>query len=67
MGRMARWYRRIMYVGGGAFLMQAGSCAVTDPQTQQQILDQFVLPQMSSVFSDTVFFFLDNVLVRLTT
>ncbi|MCK4343018.1 MAG: hypothetical protein KAY37_14990 [Phycisphaerae bacterium] len=47
--------------------MQAGSCAVTDPQTQQQILDQFVLPQMSSVFSDTVFFFLDNVLVRLTT
>jgi hypothetical protein len=48
-------------------LLQAGTCALSNPQAQEQFQTQFVLPQVASVLSDFVFFLLDNALVRLTT
>ena len=65
MGRTLRLTRWIMTLSGAAILLQAGSCALTS-QAQQQLASQFVIPQVSSVLSDLVFFLLDNALVHLT-
>ena len=62
--RVMRW---ITGVAGAGCLLQAGTCAINDPQVQQQITNQLVLPQAASLLSDIVFFFLDNALVHLTT
>ena len=62
-GRIVRW---LVSVGGSMILLQAGTCALTDPQVQEQIRNQFVLPQLATLLSDFVFFVLDNALVRLT-
>lgn len=53
-GRRSRW---AMVLCSAGLLLQTGSCALSDQQ----------LALVSSVLSDTVFFFLDNALVRLTT
>jgi hypothetical protein len=50
-------------LGAAGVLGQAGACSLSNPQ----FVNQFVLPQFASVFADSVFFFLDNALVRLTT
>ncbi len=63
-GRIVRW---LVSVGGSMILLQAGTCALNDPQVREQIQAQFVLPQVASLLSDFVFFVLDNALVRLTT
>ncbi len=65
MGRTLRLPRSFLTLCGAAILLQAGSCALTS-QAQQQLASQFVIPQVSSVLSDLVFFFLDNALVHLT-
>lgn len=63
-GRMYRW---VVGIGAAAILFQAESCTLANPDTLQAFGDQFVIPQVASVFSDVVFFVLDNALVHLTT
>jgi hypothetical protein len=63
-GRIFRW---LAGVGSAAALLQAGSCSLNDPQVQAQLRDQFIVPALGNLFSDLVFFMLDNALVRLTT
>jgi short subunit fatty acids transporter len=63
MARTGRIFRWIVGVSGAAILLQAGPCNLTSAQ----FAEQFVLPQISSVFSDTIFFLLDSALVHLTT
>lgn len=66
MGRRLRMYRWIVGLSGAAVLLQTGSCALTAEQSQT-LGNQFIVPQISTVLSDLVFFLLDNALVRLTT
>lgn len=54
-----RWGLLVM---SGGFLLQTGQCVLSDA-----FFDQILIPQLTSVISDTVFFFLDNALVRLGT
>lgn len=63
MAKSGRWYRWMWLLGGAGFVAQSGGCQLDSPQ----FFNQFILPQFVSVFADTVFFFLDNALVRLTT
>jgi hypothetical protein len=63
-GRMFRW---IVSVGGAALLLQAGTCNLSDPQVLAQFRDQLLVPALGSLFSDAIFFTLDNALVHLTT
>jgi hypothetical protein len=58
-----RW---LATVAGAGMLLQAGPCML-DANTATVLRDQLVLPQISSVLSDVVFFVLDNALVRLGT
>ena len=58
-GRLSRW---IAKVGGAAILLQVGSCTLNDAYA-----NQVLLPEVTSVFSDAIFFFLDSALVHLTT
>ena len=67
MVRSRRWVRWIVGVSGSGLLLQAGTCVFADPQAQQQIANQLVLPELASLLSDIVFFILDNALVHLTT
>ena len=67
MAKSRRWMRWVVGVGGAAFLLQAGTCAATTPQAQAQIVNQLVLPEAASLFSDVIFLILDNALVHLTT
>ncbi len=60
--RFAQW---LVSVCGGAALLQAGSCALNDQNNV--IAQQVLLPQIGAVISDTIFFLLDNALVRMTT
>lgn len=45
-------------------LLQTGACI--DAESQQAIFETVLLPQISNIVSDAVFFGLDNLLVRLT-
>jgi len=63
MAKSGRWYRWILLLSGAGVVTQTGGCVAGDPF----VINQFILPQIASVFADTVFFFLDNALVRLTT
>ena len=64
MWRTRRFYRTCLYVGGVLVLLQTGPCGLVDNQT---IATNIVWPQIASVVSDIVFFFLDNAFVHLTT
>lgn len=63
MARTGHWYRWVLLLGAAGMVGQAGACSLNNPQ----FVNQFVLPQFASVFADSVFFLLDNALVRLTT
>ena len=66
MSRTKRFYRSCLYVGGAVLLLQTGPCAINDV-TRQTIQANIIWPQIASVVSDTIFFFLDNAFVHLTT
>jgi short subunit fatty acids transporter len=67
MVKSRRWVRWIMGLSGAAVLLQAGTCAVSNTQAQQQVVNELVLPEAASLFSDAIFFVLDNALVHLAT
>lgn len=67
MGQNNRLKRWILSIGGAAILLQSGSCTLASPETLEAFGQQFVIPQLASVFSDVVFFVLDNALVHLST
>ncbi|MBK9118846.1 MAG: hypothetical protein IPM18_04480 [Phycisphaerales bacterium] len=52
--RALQW---VLGCGAGACLLQAGGC----------LSNEIVLNQVANILTDTVFFLLDNALVRLTT
>jgi hypothetical protein len=62
MAKTGRWYRWIVGLAGAGALLQVGSCGVDAGVTQQ-----FVVPAISSILSDIIFFTLDSALVHLTT
>ena len=62
MAKMGRWCRWIAGLAGAGILLQVGSCGVDTGVTQQ-----FVVPAISSILSDIIFFTLDSALVHLTT
>jgi len=47
--------------------LQTGSCALTNSEVQRELVRQLVVPRLASLVSDSLFFLLDNALVRLTT
>lgn len=67
MSMKGRWCRWVVSIAGAAILLQTGTCALSDPAVQQELRDQIVLPGLSSLLSDLVFFLADNALVHLTT
>lgn len=60
--RAVRW---LSMATGAGVVMQGATCAV-DPEVQQALFDQLILPQLTNIVADTIFFFLDNAFVRLT-
>ena len=66
MGRSSRVKHWLRILCGTAVLLQIGTCGLSS-DSQQQVVSQLVLPQIGSIVSDVVFYFLDNVLVHLTT
>ena len=46
-------------------LFQTGTCALTD-ETTSELFGELIVRQITNLITDTVFFMLDNVLVRLT-
>jgi len=67
MGRTTRLTRWIMLMSGAAVLLQTGSCMLTGTTAQSDFVRQLIVPRLSSLLSDAVFFLLDNAFVRLTT
>ena len=63
-GRVWRWF---VTVGGAAILLQAGACQLSNPQVAAQVREQLVIPALSGLVSDVIFFTLDTTLVHLTT
>jgi len=47
--------------------LQTGSCLLTGSTAQTDFVRQLIVPRLSSLLSDAIFFFLDNAFVRLTT
>lgn len=76
---LLRWRRKLAVVAAGGMLCQAGSCIIPTNATElQNFLTQqlpslvgqaadIVAQQTAAVISDTIFFLLNNALVRLTT
>jgi len=60
--RISRWLASVI---GAGLLLQVGMCNL-DPNTSGAIASEVVRPQLANLIADTVFFFLDNALVRLT-
>jgi hypothetical protein len=67
MGRKTAWCRWVAVWGAAAVLLQTGSCALTNSEVQRELVRQLVVPRLASLVSDSLFFLLDNALVRLTT
>ena len=65
MHRINRGARWVCGLAGAGFLLQAGACNLTNEQGQL-IMQQFALPELTTLVTDTLFFLLDNALVRLT-
>lgn len=63
MPRMQRWLATLI---AGGCLLQTGACGL-DADTSAAIAQEVLRPQAANLIADTVFFLLDNVLVRLTT
>lgn len=63
MARTGRWCRWIAGLAGAGILLQVGSCGVGNTGVAQQ----FVVPAVSSILSDIIYFTLDSALVHLTT
>lgn len=59
--RAALW---VATISTGSFVAQTGGCAVNGDQNA--LLSEIVLRQLTNLISDTVFFVLDNALVRLS-
>lgn len=47
-------------------LFQMLSCALTDPDAIEALNDRVFAPQIANLISDTVFFVLDNLFVRIS-
>jgi hypothetical protein len=60
--RLWRWSASLLAVG---CLFQAGSCTL-DQESLSALLSEVVVRQTANLLSDTVFFLLDNALVRMT-
>ncbi len=67
MGRTTRLSRWMLLLSGAAIVLQTGSCMLTGSTAQTDFVRQLIVPRLSSLLSDAVFFFLDNAFVRLTT
>lgn len=61
MFKKGRTYRWIVGVSGAAVLLQVGACAANSTVT-----NQILLPQVTSLISDLLFFLLDSALVHVT-
>ena len=62
MAKTGRWCRWIAGLAGAATLLQVGACAGNSTVSQQ-----FVVPEITSILSDILYFALDSALVHLTT
>lgn len=62
MPRMQRWLATLL---AGGCLLQTGACSL-DSETSAAIAQEVLAPQIANIIADTVFFLLDNALVRLT-
>jgi uncharacterized protein YuzB (UPF0349 family) len=60
--KLWRWSASLLAAG---CLFQTGTCAV-DQESLSALLGEVVVQQTANLLSDSVFFFLDNALVRLT-
>lgn len=62
MPRVQRWMATLI---AGGCLLQTGACTL-DSETSAAIAQEVLSPQIANLIADTVFFLLDNALVRLT-
>ncbi len=60
--KLWRWSASLLAAG---CLFQVGSCTV-DQESLSALVGEVVVRQAANLLSDTVFFFLDNALVRMT-
>ncbi|MBU0618555.1 MAG: hypothetical protein KKI02_12630 [Planctomycetes bacterium] len=60
--KLWRWSASLLAAG---CLFQVGSCSV-DQESLSALFGEVVVRQMANLLSDTVFFLLDNALVRMT-
>ncbi len=60
--KLWRWSASLL---AGGCLFQAGSCAA-DQESLTSLINEVIIRQSANLLSDTVFFLLDNALVRMT-